>query len=350
MKVNKLRRYVTAASWLAAVLVLSLWGGCGRGRQELFTDGGKPIVWPEPPEQARIRYVGQMTGEEDLKREVSGVEALGRLIFGRKEVGVLRGPRAVALDENERLFVTDGSAAVVHVMDLRTREYVQFSRAGNQPLQSPVGVAAAGASVYVSDSVLGRVFVFDKAGKYRFAFGEEILQRPSGVAYCRKEQRLYVVDTKKNVVEMFDLRGGHAGSIGDKSPKGLRFPTFVWVDGQGRVYVSDTLNYCVQVFEADGRFVRSIGEHGNRPGHFAHPCGIAVDSFGNIYVTDKQFENVQIFNSEGQILMALGGEGHGPGEFWLPMGLFIDGRNRIFAADSFNKRVQIFQFMEVQGQ
>jgi DNA-binding beta-propeller fold protein YncE len=89
-----------------------------------------------------------------------------------------------------------------------------------------------------------------------------------------------------------------------------------------------------------------IGRHGNRPGCFAHPCGVAVDSLGNIYVSDKQFENIQIFNSQGQLLMAIGGEGHGPGQFWLPAGLFIDPDDRIFVADSFNKRIQILQLME----
>jgi DNA-binding beta-propeller fold protein YncE len=89
-----------------------------------------------------------------------------------------------------------------------------------------------------------------------------------------------------------------------------------------------------------------FGQQGDRPGNFAHPCGIATDSFGNIYVTDRQFENIQVFNSDGQILMALGQEGSGPGEFWLPAGIYIDSNNRVFIADSFNKRVQVFELLE----
>jgi DNA-binding beta-propeller fold protein YncE len=125
----------------------------------------------------------------------------------------------------------------------------------------------------------------------------------------------------------------------------FNFPTHLWADAKGKLYVSDTLNYRVQVF-ANGEFLGAFGQQGDRPGYFAHSCGIATDSFGNIYVTDRQFENVQIFNPQGEILMAFGQEGTAPGQFWLPAGIFIDSRNRIYVADSFNKRIQIFELLE----
>ncbi|MHC4487431.1 MAG: 6-bladed beta-propeller [Planctomycetota bacterium] len=89
-----------------------------------------------------------------------------------------------------------------------------------------------------------------------------------------------------------------------------------------------------------------FGSQGDRPGNFAHPCGVATDSYGRIYVTDRQFENAQIFDGEGRILMAFGEEGRESGQFWLPAGICIDNRNRIYIADSFNKRVQIFELLE----
>jgi DNA-binding beta-propeller fold protein YncE len=89
-----------------------------------------------------------------------------------------------------------------------------------------------------------------------------------------------------------------------------------------------------------------FGKHGNRPGNFAHPSGIATDSFGHIYVTDRQYENVQIFDNAGRILMAFGKEGNELGEFWLPAGIYIDSRDMIYIADSFNKRLQVFELIE----
>ncbi len=331
---------------LVPVMVCS---GCGSSRGKLFGELDEPVVWPEPPEQARIQYLGELSTEDDLKREVSGMAALGRFIFGQEDIGVLVSPRGLALDDEERLFIADTSGGVVHIMDLKTRKYEQFYKLeGDETLLSPVGVVVVGNDVYVSDSALGKICVFSTEGKYKFSFGSDTLERPSGIAYNGRQQTIYVADTKRHMIDIFDMQGRHIIAFGGRGGgQGFfSFPTYVWIDKEGKLYVSDTLNYRVQVFGADGKFLRAIGGHGDRPGYFAHPCGIATDSHGNIYVGDKQFENIQIFDSTGQILMAVGGEGHGPGEFWLPTGIFIDDKNRIFVADSFNKRVQVFQLIE----
>ena len=110
-------------------------------------------------------------------------------------------------------------------------------------------------------------------------------------------------------------------------------------------YVSDTLNYRVQIFSSNGTFLRMFGTHGDRPGSFAHPGGIATDSQGHIYAVDKQYENVQIFDHEGNILMAFGAEGNAPGDFWLPSGIFISPDDHVYIADSFNKRIQVFEYL-----
>ncbi|MCD6393958.1 MAG: 6-bladed beta-propeller [Planctomycetes bacterium] len=336
---------------LSLTLVIMLCCGCGSSRGNLFGELDEPVVWPEPPEQARIQYLGELSTEDDLKREVSGMAAFGRFIFGREDIGVLVSPRSVALDDEERLFIADTSGGVMHMMDLEGRKYGQFSKLeGDETLLSPVGVVVVGQDIYVTDSALGKVCVFSTEGKYKFSFGSDTLQRPSGIAYNGVQGTIYVADAKRHSIDIFDVHGRHVLTMGGHGTGNgmFNFPTYIWIDKKGRLYVSDTLNYRVQIFGADGKFLRSIGKHGNRPGYFAHPCGIATDSHGNIYVSDKQFENIQIFNSAGQILMAVGGEGHGPGEFWLPAGIFIDDSDRIFIADSFNRRVQVLQLLEAE--
>ncbi len=323
--------------------------GCGSKRGTLFPPLDQAIVWPELPELPRIEYLGQLTSEDDLKRKVSFVEGLGRALFGREDVGVLINPYGLALDNKERLFIADTSGAVVHIMDFKTRSYRQFFELDKgERLLWPVALVIAGDDIYVSDSVLRKICVFDRQGRYKFSFGSDILQRPSGIAYSRTSDKLYVADTKRHLVTIFDRQGKFLGELGSRgSGRGyFNFPTHLWVDKVGKLYVSDTLNYRIQVFTSDGEFLLAFGQQGDRPGYFAHPCGLATDSFGNIYVVDRKFENIQIFSSQGQILMALGGEGHGPGQFWLPAGIFIDDNDRIFVADPFNKRIQVLQLLE----
>ena len=334
---------------ILCLALMMLCCGCGSKRGTLFSAPDQSIVWPALPEHPRIEYVGQLTSEDDLKREVSFVEGLGRALFGREDVGVLTNPYGLALDNEERLFIADTSGSVVHIMDLKTRKYRQFFElADGERLLSPVGLVIAGDDVYVCDSVLGKICVFDRQGGYKFSFGSGILQRPSGIAYSHTPEKVYVADAKRHVITIFDRQGKFLGELGSRgSGRGyFNFPTHLWADKEGKLYVSDTLNYRIQVFTSDGKFLLAFGQHGDRPGYFAHPCVLATDSFGNIYVADKQFENIQIFSSRGQILMAVGGEGHGPGQFWLPAGIFIDDNDRIFVADSFNKRIQVLQLLE----
>jgi DNA-binding beta-propeller fold protein YncE len=331
-------------------LVLTMFGatGCARQQGELFPALAEPLSWPEPPEQARIAYVGAISTEADLKRGVSWVEGLGQVLFGREEIGILVDPYAVAVDDDERLFVADGAGGVIHSFDLVTREYAQFSAIESGGLlQMPVAITFVEGSLYVVDSLLHKVCVFDRNGRFLFSFGSEELERPSGIAFSRVTERLYVVDTGRHVVTAYDKRGVYLSEIGSRGTSAgqFNFPTHAWIGSGGRLHVSDTLNYRVQVFDGTENFLYQFGSQGDRPGNFAHPCGVATDTFGHIYVADRQFENIQIFDSYGRILMALGEEGTAPGEFWLPAGMFIDGRNRIYVADSFNKRVQIFELI-----
>lgn len=337
--------------WLLslAVALFMLTAGCGPRPFEPFGTLETRLVWPQPPEQARILYLGAVSGEADMERAGSWFEGFGKLLFGKKPLGVLVSPYAVAVDPSGVMFVADAGGAAIHAFDLRTRAYRQFSSLSeDQKLQRPVGLAVAENHLYVADSVLRQVCVFRKDGAFVAAFGRERLERPAGIAYRQSDGLVYVADTAAHVIQVFDRTGKSAGSIGTRGMGAgqFNFPTHLCVDRLGQLYVSDTLNYRVQVFAPDGRFLRMFGRQGDRPGNFAHPCGVAVDSLGNVYVSDRQFENVQIFSPAGQILMAFGQEGTNPGEFWLPAGVFIDNRNRVYVADSYNKRVQVFSLLE----
>jgi DNA-binding beta-propeller fold protein YncE len=309
---------------------------------------GAPLVWPEPPEQPRITYLGAVSTESDMEKHGSFFEGVGALLFGAKPVGILVSPFAVAVDPTGIMFVADTGGAVIHAFDLRTRDYKQFSALDKETkLCKPVALATLAERLYVVDSGLRQICVFKRNGDFLFAFGHDRLTRPAGIASRLPEGTIYVADAGSHMIHVFSPEGKLLKEMGMRGtgPGEFNFPTHLWIDGAGQLYVSDTLNFRIQVFGPDDRFLRMFGQQGDRPGNFAHPCGIATDASGNIYVTDRQFENVQIFDAQGRVLMALGQEGSGPGEFWLPAGIFIDGHDRIYVADSYNKRVQIFELL-----
>ena len=79
---------------LLGLVLLASCAGCARNRGALFVGPDAPVVWPDLPEQPRIRYLGTLSTEADLKQEVSWTEGFGELLFGKKEIGVLVGPYA----------------------------------------------------------------------------------------------------------------------------------------------------------------------------------------------------------------------------------------------------------------
>ena len=339
--------------WIISLGLLCLASsGCNRAQPDMLSPGAKTYVWPAPPEQARIRYLGALETEEDLRQERSVLKHMGELLFGRQAMGAFMAPSHVVASPEGALYVADSAGGVIHLLHLGSRAYGQFGdMEQGQTLQRPVALTYIDGFVYVVDSQLQRVCVFRSQGEYVFSFGAEDLQRPSGIAFHPGRSEVIVADTAAHCLKVFQQTGRFLRTMGSRGsgPGQFNFPTHLWVNGEGDVCVSDTLNYRVQVLSVNGQMLRSFGGHGDRPGNFGHPSGVATDSHGHVYVTDRQFENIQIFDSQGHILMALGHEGRGPGEFWLPAGLFIDHRDRIYVADTFNKRIQIFELLEGSG-
>ncbi|MFQ5897605.1 MAG: 6-bladed beta-propeller [Candidatus Methylomirabilia bacterium] len=280
-----------------------------------------------------------------------GSERLKELLLGpdRKSLTRLGKPYAVTTDAKGRVYVTDTGGGLVWVFDREKKEVRFLGDGGQLRLATPSGVAVDSRGVvFVADAKLDRVFGFDESGKVVLAIGKkDEFYSPSGLAVDRKSGRLYVTDTGRHKIRVYDSVSGkflfEFGGRGTKPGK-FNFPTHLFLRA-GRLYVSDTMNFRVQVFDLDGKPVLSFGEIGANLGQLARPKGVAVDSEGHIYVVDAAFNNFQVFNQEKELLLFVGQMGTGAGEFWLPAGMHIDEEDRIYIVDQYNRRVQVFQYM-----
>lgn len=310
---------------------------------------GLSLQWPPPPQNPRILYVGTIREPLPPEKNDSWTARLLRGVLGADQTSpVLVRPYGVFADR-DRVYVTDPGSGTLHIFDLIQKKYIDVKRAGEDELASPIGVAADGSgNIYVSDSVLRRVFIFDREGQYRRSLGSsELFQRPAGIAV--KEERIYIVDTHDHKVFVLALTdGGVLSSFGGQGaePGTFNYPTNIFVARDGLIYVMDSMNFRVQIFRPDGAFASAFGKPGDGSGSFSKPKGIAVDSEGHIYVADAHFDNIQIFDSAGKLLLIVGNSGNSSGEFSLPSGIFIDSLDRIYVADSLNRRIQIFQYLK----
>jgi DNA-binding beta-propeller fold protein YncE len=259
-------------------------------------------------------------------------------------------PYATAQDSLGRLLVADPGQHGVHFFDSEKRKYQFLEGPRGRQLESPIGVGCDDRdNIYVSDSARKLIYVFDSGGHFLRTIGGESpdasMQRPTGLAVDREAHRIYVTDTLRHQVLIFGTDGSMILAIG-KRGKGaceFNFPTAVTLS-EGMVYVVDAMNFRIQVLMPDGGFIRAFGQPGNGSGTLFRPKGIAADSDGNIYVADALFETVQVFDRDGQFLYYFGSTGTEPGQFQLPSGISINSRNMIYVADSLNRRIQVFRY------
>ncbi len=195
-------------------------------------------------------------------------------------------------------------------------------------------------NLYVSDEYLHRISIFDKDGKFLGKWGAPgsglgELNGPSGIAFDQKDN-LYVVDSWNNRVQKFTKEGGYLSEWGHYgSGEGeFNWPWGITVDHNDDVYVVDWKNHRVQKFSPDGIFLMQIGRpapgagelnypdyyprhldfshlyrlEGADTGELNHPPNVAVDKDGDIYVSDWGNDRVQVYTPKGEFITTLLGD------------------------------------------
>lgn len=343
-------RWLARVSRLSTLALLALLlCACAQPKGALFEPSANAPAWPPRPEAPRIRYLGQLQTDLDLKPSRHAAKGLGEFLFGKDASHAMLSPVGVCTD-GVRVCVADSNGQLVHVFNLDTRDYQQWKPVAQQPaFAMPVALAyAPDGHLLVADSVQALIFEFDSAGRCLGTLGMGVLKRPCGIAIQPGTGHLFIADALAHRIVILSREGRELFRLGQRGSQlgEFNFPTQLAFDAQGQLFVSDTLNFRVQVFSADLKPLRQIGAKGDRPGYFSQPKGLALDNDGHLYVVDANFESVQIFDAQGQLLLAFGSEGRAPGEFWLPTGLCIDPSGRIWIADTYNRRVQVFQYLQ----
>ncbi len=173
------------------------------------------------------------------------------------EPGGFFGPRAIAIDKEGFVYVTDTGNKRVQKFTPDGQFVAQYGGAGVNPGQfdEPVGIAIGpDGSIYVADTWNQRVQVFD-----------------AQFTYLRE----------------WPIEGWYSESVVNKP--------YIAVDGRNRVYVTDPENYRVIVFNAEGNVLVVFGQYGMDMTSFAMPNGIALDNKGNIYVADADNHRILVF-------------------------------------------------------
>ena len=325
-------------------VIIVILSGCATS-PSVSTKPTGTFVWPIPPASPKIKWITQWSERYDFGKPNEVLEFL----IGKERTERLRRPNGVVADAEGNIYVADSEIRTIFVFDMG-KKTLRFLGMGT--VAGPIGLAIDNKRgvLFVSDSRLDKVFGFNKStGDIVLSLGGPgEFKNPSGLVYDEQRDRLYVADTQNHVIKAFDQNGRFLFSVGKRGADNgeFNFPSYVALDRNGRLFVVDSFNFRVQIFDTEGKFLKKFGKIGDASGYFTRPEGIGVDSDGNVYVVDASFNNFQIFNEEGKLLLWIGTAGSKAGEFYLPTGLYIDKNDRIYVADTFNRRAQVFQYLK----
>ncbi len=343
-------------AWLV-LLALAVASCTSTPREMRFgiVDGQELPVWPPPPEEPRVRYAGQLVGDDNFRPTARARRTVGATLFkiltgveSREERVRLSRPQAGMVDSRGRILVTDTGRSAVFVFDPLTGRVDLWSLADwNQGMVAPIGIVETGAGEFLlADAELGSIYRLDADGEPLGLFAADALTRPTGMARDAATGRIYVADTRTHNIKVFAESGELLDVLGGPGtgPGEFNAPTFLQVH-DGTLVVTDSLNTRIQVLAADGDPLKRIGRRGIFIGNLTRPKGVALDADGNLYVVESYYDHVIVFDLEGRYLLPIGGSGSEPGRFWLPAGAWSDGGNRIFVADMFNSRVVVLEYL-----
>ncbi|MPZ14272.1 MAG: TIGR03663 family protein [Chloroflexi bacterium] len=190
---------------------------------------------------------------------------------------------------------------------LPARLVSSYGQAGGQAaLRDPKSVAVDSAGrVYVVDGTSALVAVFNPDGSLlrqwgRPGTGDGEFNEPWGIAVA-PDGSVVVADTWNHRVQKFDAEGRFLAKWGTfgaaPAPSAFYGPRDVAIAPNGNVLVTDTGNKRIQVFDQQGTFLQAYGTEGTGPGQFREPVGIDVDSQGRIYIADTWNRRIQVLDA-----------------------------------------------------
>jgi tripartite motif-containing protein 71 len=280
-------------------------------------------------------------------------------IVGQRGEGVLRFPEAVAVDAQGDVYVADQLGYEVQKFTAAGQFETEWGAYGGGRGQfGPIAGLATDAAgdVYVLDSSHDRIEKFNPSGElllqwghrgsdlggFQFGSSEDYTQPPGG-GIAVAGSYVYVADSGNNRIERFNLEGGEAtqwGSHGD-GPGQFSYPRGVAAN-EGEVIVSDDDNHRLEKFSPDGEYEGSVGSYGKGPKQFGFPYGVALDAAGNVYVADDINARVVKLNPQLSFVGAWGGFGSKPGQLAFPRALASDPAGDTYVADTANDRIEVF--------
>ncbi len=240
-------------------------------------------------------------------------------------------PQGLAVDSNDRLYISDGGSHVIYRWDPTTEVLTTFAGTINSPgftngssgtFNGPAGMDFnASGNLLVADVNNHSIRQVSPSGVISTIVGTTgmsgsgngLFNRPVDIVVSPSDGSLYVADSGNNAIRLIEFStfgagmtaitmstyaGDNSGASGFVDDNGLtaRFndPRALVIDSNNNLYVADTGNNTIRKItpNADVTTLNSSNQSGSTNGNlsvarFDAPSGIELDASGNLYIGDS---------------------------------------------------------------
>lgn len=180
--------------------------------------------------------------------------------------------------------------------------------------------------VYLADSGKSEIFIFDLKGVPVFKFGKaQGVSSPIDLAV--KNSLIYLAQEGKSYIDVFNYRGEAVKKVAP--PEGMAFsPGRMVFDDDGSLYIVNKDSSVCAVFDAQDRFVRTIGVG------LPSLTGVAVSKDRVYLITPFGGRAIRVYDKQGNFIMAFEALQDQGGTLGLPTAATVDKDGLLWLVDS----------------
>lgn len=269
--------------------------------------------------------------------------------FGNTDTGKLQEPIALAVDDQDKIYVTDAGDAKVKIFLPNGQYFKSFGSAGTgiKNFGYPYGIVVLrNGDIVIADSINLNVRVFNNNGTYKKTLLDAQQKIRPGALAADKQGRIYISDLLNHQIVVINSEGKIIRKV-KPAINSLKYPQEV-VFGQGaqELWVADSGNFAVKKIDSKGLVAKNIQGWGNPPQPFSLVRGIGVDSLNRLMIADSVNGTIHVMTPDGQEVFSFNGQDSPGGSLVYPSFIFTDGDGKIYITDRGTGLVQVWGYRE----
>lgn len=219
-------------------------------------------------------------------------------------ISEFQAPLDVAVDSSGTIFVSDNVLNRVIGMDFRGNLLVEIDLSKAEEGRISPGRIAIDEddNLFIMDGSNNQVLVYTTSGRYRYKFGKMMggatgITKVSDVYPDRKHSVIYVSSFQGPSILVFDYDGFQVRSFGkhDSGDPNFSLPTGVVATSNGIIYATDMLRSDTKVYTSEGKYVGKFGGVGRSVNATIFPADLDISEDGRLFFVEKKSARIHIF-------------------------------------------------------